>query len=275
MPGSHEFEFAVAEVPFELDGDAGCVGVGIAVFRPAANGEELQIGAVVEQALDQDQIVAGLVVLVRRGGREGVEQIHRVEHQAAAPAYRLASHGNAPPAAAVFQREAVQAVQQAVAAAVIHFPGEIQEPPFVAGGRLVENRTGVVRGVERIADEPDRRVVDHRLQRSDVASPQQAQVEAVIDGGRIARRVALGIALGQPLGRREPLDAGIEFKAAASSTCTGALANGGTRSDCGNSEQCGGGEFVHGDAASFDAFDAGQGPPWTTLPSRRFTWRVV
>ena len=53
--------------------------------------DELQVGAVGEQALDVEHVDAGLLFGVGGAGRERVEQVHRPEDQPAAPGQRLAA----------------------------------------------------------------------------------------------------------------------------------------------------------------------------------------
>ena len=116
-----------------------------------------------------------------------------MEHQATAPAHRLPACGHRPAAGAVLQRETVEAVQQAMLPAPVHLPGEIQQPTFVAGRRLIEGGTGVA-GAERVAEQPDRRMIHDGGDAAQIAAQQQAQVGAVVERRRLADRIAQRIA---------------------------------------------------------------------------------
>ena len=138
-----------------------------------------------------------------------------MEHQAAPPTDRVAADRHRPAGSAVLQREAVEAVQQAVAAPLVDLPGEIQEAALVTRGCLVERGSGVGGGLDGIAGEIGAGMVGNNRQATEVAAPEKAHIGTVVEGSRLARRIPLHIARGKPLGGGVPLDARVELGKAA------------------------------------------------------------
>ena len=84
-------------------------------------------------------------------------------------------------------------MQQAVTIPLVDLPGQVQESPLVLRWRLVVGGAGVGGGLDGIAHEVGAGVVDHDRQVIEVATPQKAQVGTVVEGSRLARRIALRV----------------------------------------------------------------------------------
>ena len=209
VASAHHLELDSADVAVELRGHAGGVPVRPAALPAPTHGEHLQVRAVLEQALDQHQIVAGLVIPIHAGGREGAQQVQRPEHQPRPPAHRLPPDRDPPTRPLVRQGEAVETVPQAGVAALGEPPRQVEQAVAIAARRLLEDKPRPAAEARRVAANAGRGVGDDHAQRAAVALPHQAQVGVVIDQ-RGARGTAQRVATRQRDRPGEPLAAHLE-----------------------------------------------------------------
>ena len=213
MPCGQQLELLLAGDAVELGGDAGSRPIRAAAGAPA-HCEHLQIRAALEQAFDQQQIVARLVVLIHAGGRERAQQIHRLEHQPGAPAHRLPPRRDPPARRSIRNGEPVETVQQTRTAALGHLPTQIEQTVAVGAGHLLEDkpRTATTE-LHRVAADGGGRVIDDHAHPAAVALPHQPQIDVVIHQRRVPEGLAQRIAIRQRKRRREPLAAHLEHVA--------------------------------------------------------------
>ena len=202
VPRRHQLELAVIEDHGVLGRDAGGI-LGDAAARgvlggfAARHGQHLEVRAVLEQLFDQQHVVARLVVLVHGRGRERIEEIHRLEDHAAAPAQRLPADADPEALGAVLGGEPIQAVQplHAICIRSAIAPGQVHEPPGIARWRLIERQSR--RAALGVGPQPHRGMVDLQRDRTDARSPHQPKV------GIVGQRVRLPGLLPQCVAHRQ------------------------------------------------------------------------
>ncbi|SUZ93938.1 uncharacterized protein METZ01_LOCUS46792, partial [marine metagenome] len=106
VPSSEHFNFGIPHVPVPLQRVARLV----TSYRPITSTpdcEYLQIATVRKKTLDQDEVVARLVIPVDGRWAKRIKEVERLKHPATPPGNRLATHRNAPAIVPVTHRKTV------------------------------------------------------------------------------------------------------------------------------------------------------------------------
>ena len=157
--------------------------------RAAAHGgqgghDELKVRAAGEEALDIDHVDAGLVFGVRGRGREGVEQIHRAEDEAAAPGDRLPAHPDDEGGRAVGDAQPVDRVGRQHPVVIRERGGQIQQ----RRRRLGDQRPFAPRNRDARAHLHAQHVVQREAPAAPGRLPDQAEVRECVVGFARAQR---------------------------------------------------------------------------------------
>ena len=177
----HEFHLARAEDSVPQGGVAVVAG---APARVAPGHMEQLQRAVRKCAFDHQDIVPWLVVPIHRRRRKGIEQVHGLEHVAAAPAHRLAPHRNRETRIAVLDGKTVEAMDGQVSRSLIYRVCQVHQPAGVFRRPLVQPR-GIAKR-KGIARYPGQGIVADETQPASTSTHQHPQVGIVIVGWRPA-----------------------------------------------------------------------------------------
>ena len=103
-------------------------------------------------AVELYQVLTGFVVAIDRRRRERREDVERLEHDAAAPADRVAADRDTPVLGAVFDGEAVEALNVLVPRSIFQRPRQVHVAQPIVARRLIERVLRVADERELIAD---------------------------------------------------------------------------------------------------------------------------